>query len=305
MSQSKYVNFGFSWEINTNPFADKSTGKQACGTVFTTNASWGLTPRLLSKPIILKNICCEMAENEFLLFNKKLGVRIYVVNGNEIIIDENSCADIKDILVYLRGSVTGALLHMNNYVPMHASTVLTDKGSILFTGVSGAGKSTIAFALHRRGYNVICDDISPIKNVEEQLFVYPGFSQFKLWEDSLKLNKSFKKEKVRIRDSINKYYIDFENEIENKPYPIYKIYNLRIHNSKKILTIEKTKEIDRLKILNVNTYRRAYVKGLNKEAVHFRVKVKLAKFPMTTIDRPYLPDNFEEYVDRVEEDMLK
>jgi len=263
------------------------------------------TPNMLATPPLLKNVCCEIAENEFLLYHEKLGIRIYVKDGKEVIIDKDYCSDMSAVSVYLLGSVMGALLHMRDYVPMHASTVLTDKGAILFTGVSGAGKSTIAYALHRRGYKVITDDIAPIKFCKEQLVVYPGYPKFKLWEDSLKINRSFDIEKDQIRDSFNKYYVNFSEEIEDKPYPIHKIYHLRTHNDDKILTIEKTKEIDRLKVLTANTYRRAYIKGLKKEIPHFRVKVKLAKLPMTTIDRPQRPDNFEEYVDRVEEDILR
>ncbi len=41
---------------------------------------------------------------------------------------------------------------------LHASAVLTDRGVVAFGAVSGAGKSTVAFGLGRRGYAIWADD---------------------------------------------------------------------------------------------------------------------------------------------------
>lgn len=50
------------------------------------------------------------------------------------------------------------VLHARGWEVLHASAVETSRGVVAFCGDSGAGKSTIAYALHRRGFPLWADD---------------------------------------------------------------------------------------------------------------------------------------------------
>ncbi|MFH1727759.1 MAG: hypothetical protein ABIA04_05005 [Pseudomonadota bacterium] len=238
----------------------------------------GKTPNTLLKPLRNKNLYYQMAENEFLFFNESLGLKFYAKNGTEIIIDKDCMGDTDNVSLFLLGSVMGATLYMRNYLPLHASTILSSRGAVMFTGISGVGKSTIAYALYKRGYKVISDDIAPLKLENNKLFLYSSYPKMKLWENALDLNKvsgNFPQIKV----SFNKYYVSYDPLDQNQALPIYKIYNLEIHNDHAVSTLDKTIEKDRFKIIYANSYRNNYINGLNKQSTFFEIATKLARYP--------------------------
>ncbi|MGB3758766.1 MAG: hypothetical protein WBA07_20675, partial [Rivularia sp. (in: cyanobacteria)] len=49
---------------------------------------------------------------------------------------------------------------------------------------SGWGKSTLATAFHTKGYDVLTDDVLPIKVEKNQTVVFPSYPQFKLCPDA-------------------------------------------------------------------------------------------------------------------------
>jgi hypothetical protein len=57
--------------------------------------------------------------------------------------------------------------------------------AIAFLGASESGKSTMAAALHARGYPLVVDDIVAVRLSDGRAEVFPGFPQFKLWPDAV------------------------------------------------------------------------------------------------------------------------
>jgi hypothetical protein len=55
-------------------------------------------------------------------------------------------------------NVLPLVLQLRGHEVLHASAVQTEDGLFVFCGVSGAGKSTFAYRLSRRGYAVWADD---------------------------------------------------------------------------------------------------------------------------------------------------
>jgi len=56
---------------------------------------------------------------------------------------------------------------------MHASAVRTSGGVVALCGLSGAGKSTTAFALGRRGHAIVADDALPFEVKRDRADVFP------------------------------------------------------------------------------------------------------------------------------------
>jgi hypothetical protein len=63
-------------------------------------------------------------------------------------------------LVYdlFRTAVVPLALQVSGYEALHASAVRAESGAVAFCGLSGTGKSTVAFGLSRRGYPLWADD---------------------------------------------------------------------------------------------------------------------------------------------------
>ena len=84
----------------------------------------------------------------------------------------------------------------------HASTISKNNRSIMFTGNSGNGKSTLVSILMANGFNVIADDFSPILREDFKTYCFPSAISIK--EKSFDLIEQLYPE---LKNS-NEYYID-------------------------------------------------------------------------------------------------
>lgn len=62
-----------------------------------------------------------------------------------------------------RRHILPVVMQAHGWEALHASAVATDKGVLAFCGECGSGKSTIAYALSRRGYSLYADDVLVIE----------------------------------------------------------------------------------------------------------------------------------------------
>ena len=84
----------------------------------------------------------------------------------------------------------------------HASTISKNNHSVMFTGDSGNGKSTLVSILMANGYNVIADDFSPILRSDFKTYCFPSAISIK--EKSYNLIEQLHPE----LKSSNEYYIN-------------------------------------------------------------------------------------------------
>ncbi len=88
--------------------------------------------------------------------------RFLVREAGEIVIDPQGDATPDELAIFAAGPLLGILLHLRGQVVFQASAVAVGGGAALFCGGTSAGKSTLAAALGRRGYAMICDDLCSI-----------------------------------------------------------------------------------------------------------------------------------------------
>lgn len=81
------------------------------------------------------------------------------------------------------GRVLPLALHRQGLLVLHASAVLGPSGAIAFLGPKGAGKSTVALALHRRGAAVLADDALAVDPDASPVGAWPGVPDLRLRPD--------------------------------------------------------------------------------------------------------------------------
>lgn len=73
-----------------------------------------------------------------------------------------------------------------NFVAIHAACVVKDGVSVMIQGKAGAGKSTLAFACLRRGFQVLSEDVVQVKVTPSALRLWGTPWKFHLLADSLR-----------------------------------------------------------------------------------------------------------------------
>ncbi len=126
----------------------------------------------------------QVSEWEICFYWEQLGWFL-VRNGNEIIVEQYPHTDVQLLSIPLIGIAFAALLQQRGMFVLHASAVAVDNQAVAFLGWKGAGKSTTAATLYKRGHTMISDDIVAMddSNIGAPLVV-PGFPIFKLMPEA-------------------------------------------------------------------------------------------------------------------------
>ncbi len=210
----------------------------------------------------------------------------YLVNdGREIVIDPETSRDSVDIRVFLLGSAFGALLQQRQLLTLHASSVQTPDGAVLFSGPSGMGKSTILAGLMQRGYPMLADDVTAVDcSTTEPPVAYPAFPRTRLWENSLTHLDYSQGSRLRVRDQLDKYTVP-ATTFCGSPQPVRAICCLGMHNGHGVM-VEQIADMNRFTEIMGCTYRRRFVKALGLRDKHFAQVMSLANnVPVVQLNR--------------------
>lgn len=92
------------------------------------------------------------------------------------------------ITAFLLGRILAFVLHLREFVCLHASAVAVDGRAVLFAGDPGMGKSSTAAAFVARGFPALSDDVSAIRrDPDGRVVVMPGVPRVCLLPDSVEL----------------------------------------------------------------------------------------------------------------------
>ncbi|MCK6580851.1 MAG: hypothetical protein L6Q98_22385 [Anaerolineae bacterium] len=228
----------------------------------------------------------QVTPREFLLSVPNIA-RYYVQDGRQITVDAAPDADEESVRLFLLGSVLGTLLHQRGMLPLHASAVETPGGAVLFTGTSGAGKSTTAAALTRRGYRLIADDITVVYAGQDGIpMAAPAFPQMKLWAESLHKLETNTEGLRRVRPMLEKYMLTTEDSFRDEPLPVRVVYILSSHNQD-TLELTPIEGMAKVRALRNHVYRRRIMEQMGADSTHFAALTALAsRTALRKIRRP-------------------
>jgi len=204
--------------------------------------------------------------------------RYHVVNGRLIEIallsqDARGTAEF-----FLMATPFGALIHQRGELPLHASAVIPPHGdsALIIAGDSGAGKSTIAAALAKRGWAVLNDDVSRVCIVNGEAIVYPGFNALKLWQQSCDLLDLDSAALAHTRGKKQKYFWR-PDAIHRRPAPIAAIVELKyIGNHDEPGKIQQERGGDAMQLLLRQTFRPRLIRPLGGQMNHFTQMQRIA-----------------------------
>ena len=219
------------------------------------------------------NIECN--QTEFLL--KVPGVANFLIrNGNEVLIDAESEAELREIELFFMGSVLSVILMQRDIIPFHGSAFAKDDKAIIITGKSGAGKSSLLRYFITQGYKAITDDVCALSVINNKVMLRPSYPSSKIWSDVMDEFDLTKKEEHQIRPEIEKYAVSLTENFANKNLEVDSIYILNIKNNTKFET-DEIRGFGKFSELKRNLYRPKFPEAMGKEKETFVLLNQLAQ----------------------------
>lgn len=261
---------------------------------------YGDTPSALTAPQIT-GVRFQVAPGEFLLRVDNVA-RFLVQRGDRITISPEPGGNKDDILPFLMGSVMGAMLQQRRMLVLHGSAIVANGESMVFCGLSGVGKSTLAAGLHKRGYPFLADDLCAISLVNGHPAVIPGFPRLKLWADTLqRLDTNAENlQKIRWGTELEKFFLPV-TQTQTISVPVRSVYILET-TSNGIIEVNPLLGNEKIDPLIDNSYRLRFLEGMGSKKDHFKQCATLAAGAgVFRIRRPKRGFLLEELMDLLEE----
>lgn len=246
-----------------------------------------------------------ISNNDEYILEIKNTVRYYAGYGKTVIAEPSKGTDEKSIRLFLLGTVMAAILYQRGRIPLHASAIERNGKLTLFTGKSGAGKSTILATLATRGYTIFTDDICVVQHdvATNRLLGVASYPMLKLWEDSLiKIGSDSFNRDFKIRPHMLKYGHFFHDDFQTEGLPIEKVFILYTSNDAGAeLTHNQLDTLQAFKQLERQAYRYRFATSTPSRPQHFSVMSKLAgSVPVIVTKRPHSGTTVTEFADLIE-----
>ncbi|BAY87289.1 hypothetical protein NIES267_68100 [Calothrix parasitica NIES-267] len=165
--------------------------------------------------------------------------RIWIYNGEEIVIEPEKDVDESLIRTAILGPILCVLLRQRGLLVIHASCVNINNQGVAFMGGSGWGKSTLATAFHTKGYDVLTDDVLPIKIENNRAIVYPSYPQFKLCLDAATSLGQETKKLLPVYTNSSKVAYIVSHKFQKNPIPLQQIYLLHKGTEHQITSLKR------------------------------------------------------------------
>lgn len=229
----------------------------------------------------------------------------YVKDGTSITIELKENADLPSVRLFLLTNAMAAVLHQRNKVALHAGAIQTEKGLVVICGESGAGKSTTISALQQKGYKIFVDDVLVLEKNEEHVVGVAAYPTLKLWDDTIeKLALGVMPEEQKLRESVNKYRVSFQEDFTTKTIPIYKIFYLHKEDATTSIEIIKKDGLEAFKILFSQLYRTSMINDNQSQAILFeRLNQVINQTELIEIVRPTNGNSIEGIVQIIEKEI--
>ena len=210
----------------------------------------------------------QFVDGQF-LYNKTGVTRALVQHDSQVLLQRVPFVHDDEVRYTFLTIVMSALLLQRGILPMHASAIQTPRGSLLFMGRSGVGKSTLAAELVRRGYLMQADDITPIQMEGLQPMVVPGFPQLKLSLEAAQQVQQDLLGVAQVRPKEQKLSVLKHIAFSQTTTPLRAIIRLEPDKVQRV-DIQPLSGMDKFNALLEYTFNQSFLDGLERRADHFR-----------------------------------
>lgn len=264
---------------------------------------FGKVPAVLTGPELIAKEKFFISPTEYLIHLPICSY--YVKEGASITIELKENADIPSVRLFLLTNAMAAILHQRNKVALHAGAIQTEKGLVVICGESGAGKSTTISALQQKGYKIFVDDVLVLEKNEKHVVGVAAYPTLKLWDDTIeKLALGVIPEEQKLRESVNKYRVSFQDDFTTRTTPIYIIFYLRKEEANNSIEVTKKDGLEAFKILYSQLYRTSMMNNTKSQAILFeRLNQVINQTNLIEVARPVDGNSIENLIQIIEKEI--
>jgi hypothetical protein len=220
--------------------------------------------------------------------------------GKSILVEPYFNSAESSIRLFLLSNAMAALLVQRNKILLHSSAIIYKNELILFMGESGAGKSSIAAELSKRGYTIFSDDIcvlEPVLKDDKSVYAIASYPMMKLWDDTINALDDVQFEKShKLRPMADKYGHFFHESFEKKAYPIKKIFILNPNMDSIDYSAKKVSGLDAFELVGKNTYRSQFIMEYDLQKLHMEsISGLIHRSEIQILSRHREKSNIEEF----------
>jgi hypothetical protein len=228
------------------------------------NHKWNQIPK--------KNQFFVITENQILFGVPKTGIFL-IENGKKIVVSIDEGADKGLVRLFILGTCMGAILLQKKVLPLHGSAIVINGKAYAVVGESGVGKSTLASAFYKNGFQMLSDDIVAVSfNEDGKPVVSPAYPQQKLWQDSLRNFKMSTECLTPLYGREKKYSVPVTANFINEKIPLAGIFELVTGDK---IEISPITGLERFHSLYRHTYRNLFLNPQGLIDWHFQLSAKL------------------------------
>ena len=184
-------------------------------------------------------------------------------------------ADAQAVEAALCGAVLGALIHQRGELPLHATTLVSPDRTfaLALAGHSGAGKSTTAYALIRRGWILLSDDLTRVTLEGGKAHAWPGRSRLRLVSDACEFFGLDPATLIPAPDWPGKYGL----QLPRWPVPLPLLAMAGLERTWASFELRRATGAAAMRILAEHSYRGHYVDALGQRRRHFELIAAVAR----------------------------
>lgn len=155
----------------------------------------------------------------------------YIKNGCDIAYKPLNDANQDSLRAHLLGVCMITIMYQKNVIVLHGSAFKYADFSVIFTGHSGMGKSTMIMAIMQMGYSVLSDEACAIS---ADNMVIPSQPIVQLWADCINALSLKVSPYQPTNIKLGKQSVIVDNFYNSKPIPVKYIFNLKSHDSNQV-----------------------------------------------------------------------
>ena len=209
------------------------------------------------------------------------------IEPEKITLDKLEDLSESDSELFFHGTILGIYDLFQGRFPLHASAVSLEGNSCLFTGQSGAGKSTHAAYFLQQGYSLVSDDVSRI--IFDDLgvpWIQPAIAQVKLWDDAVRHFGDEPDQLPTVPGRLDKRRLTQSISFVSQAIPARNIIHL-VPIEEGPYSFRQLKGMEAYEVIAQNIYRGFVIPALGRVREHFAFCSKLAQtVPVFEVHRP-------------------